>query len=105
MSEFKGTPGPWFWDEEGLGNKHHIVFGKGYPLEMTSKENKSLISAAPELLEALQNGQTMNLADMLEWVADRLVYVHRENENVDFVISLRERASVVRSAIDKALGK
>ncbi|EFH9239449.1 hypothetical protein WN853_001121 [Escherichia coli] len=54
MSEFKGTPGPWFWDEEGLGNKHYIVFGKGYPLEMTSKENKNLITAAPELLEALQ---------------------------------------------------
>ncbi|EEW5986826.1 hypothetical protein D7W34_18340 [Escherichia coli] len=54
MSEFKGTPGPWFWDEEGLGNKHYIVFGKGYPLEMTSKENKDLITAAPELLEALQ---------------------------------------------------
>ncbi|EHJ6097935.1 TPA: hypothetical protein J1Z11_003505 [Escherichia coli] len=54
MGEFKGTPGPWFWDEEGLGNKHYIVFGKGYPLEMTSKENKNLITAAPELLEALQ---------------------------------------------------
>ncbi|EIH7953639.1 hypothetical protein A3652_001022 [Escherichia coli] len=54
MSEFKGTPGPWFCDEEGLGNKHYIVFGKGYPLEMTSKENKNLVTAAPELLEALQ---------------------------------------------------
>lgn len=53
MKEFKGTPGPWYWDEEGLGNKNHIVFGKEYPAEMTSKANKDLIAAAPELLEAL----------------------------------------------------
>lgn len=53
MKEFKGTPGPWHWDEEGLGNKNHIVFGKEYPAEMTSKANKDLIAAAPELLEAL----------------------------------------------------
>lgn len=52
-NEFKGTKGPWFWDDEGLGNNHHIVFGKGYSIEMTSKENKALISAAPELLDAL----------------------------------------------------
>lgn len=55
MKEFKGTPGPWYWDEEGLGSKNHIVFGKEYPAEMTSKANKALIAAAPELLEALQN--------------------------------------------------
>ena len=55
MKEFKGTPGPWYWDEEGLGNKNHIVFGKEYPAEMTSKANKDLIAAAPELLEALQD--------------------------------------------------
>lgn len=55
MKEFKGTPGPWHWDEEGLGNKNHIVFGKEYPAEMTSKANKDLIAAAPELLEALQD--------------------------------------------------
>ena len=53
MKEFKGTPGPWYWDEEGLGNKTHIVFGKEYPAEMTSKTNKAIIAAAPELLEAL----------------------------------------------------
>lgn len=54
MNEFKGTPGPWFWDAEGLGNKDIIVFGREYPIDMTSKENKALITAAPELLEALQ---------------------------------------------------
>lgn len=80
MSGFKGTPGPWFWDEEGLGNKNHIVFGKEYPLEMTSKENKSLIAAAPELLEALQ--AVVRVAD-------------RQTDEFD----------MARAAIAKALGK
>lgn len=53
MSKFKCTKGPWGWDDEGLGNKTMLVFGKNYPVEMTSKENKALIAAAPDLLEAL----------------------------------------------------
>jgi len=55
MKEFKGTKGPWTWDDEGLGNKTMLVFGKNYPVEMTSKENKALITAAPDLLEALMD--------------------------------------------------
>ncbi len=51
----KHTPGPWHWDSEGLGSKDVLVFGKGYPFEMTSEANKRLIAAAPDLLEALQN--------------------------------------------------
>lgn len=50
----KHTPGPWYWDSEGLGSKDVLVFGKGYPFEMTSTANKNLIAAAPDLLEALQ---------------------------------------------------
>lgn len=50
----KHTPGPWYWDSEGLGSKDVLVFGKGYPFEMTGEGNKRLIAAAPDLLEALQ---------------------------------------------------
>ena len=50
----KHTPGPWYWDSEGLGNESLIVFGRGFPAEMTSDANKALIAAAPDLLEALQ---------------------------------------------------
>jgi len=42
----KHTPGPWYWDSEGLGSKDVLVFGKGYPFEMTSTANKNLIAAA-----------------------------------------------------------
>lgn len=55
MSGFKGTPGPWFIADDALGNMTHIVLSKQYPFEMMSEENLALITAAPELLEALQD--------------------------------------------------
>lgn len=88
--EFKGTKGPWFWDEESLGNKHHIVFGNGYPIEMTSKENKALIAAAPELLEALRQ-----LRDYVEDVCA----VSSDDCHEDHSLNLANKA------IKKALGK
>lgn len=86
MKEFKGTPGPWYWDEEGLGNNNHIVFGKEYPAEMTSKANKDLIAAAPELLEALQ--RMVNKA-------------HKQNWNDAYPEELQS----AQAAINKALGE
>lgn len=99
MSEFKGTPGPWFWDEEGLGNKHHIVFGKGYPLEMTSKGNKDLITAAPELLEALQK-----MIGCIEYYAS---LKESDQPNIEDWAYANNSAEVEmsRAAIAKALGK
>lgn len=41
----------------------------------------------------------MNTPDFLNWVADRLVSVHGESPNVDFVLSLRERAEAMRVAL------
>lgn len=88
MKEFKGTPGPWHWDEEGLGNKNHIVFGKEYPAEMTSKANKDLIAAAPELLEALQRITPMYEALMR-----------------DCGLEHKEMIATSHAAINKALGE
>lgn len=91
MEKFKGTPGPWIWDAEGLGSKSLIVFGVGYPIEMTSQENKNLIAAAPELLEALQ-----------EMVA--IVKKH-SYPTPDKPSSNYSRAEVAEAVIAKALGK
>lgn len=70
MSEFKGTPGPWFIADDALGNMTHIVLSKQYPFEMMSEENLTLITAAPELLEALQKmfraGQKQNWNERYE---------------------------------------
>lgn len=51
MKEFKGTPGPWFWERGVLCNKDYIVGGSNHEFKAS---NKQLIAAAPELLEALQ---------------------------------------------------
>lgn len=52
MNEFKGTPGPWFWQGGVLCNKDFIIGGLGH--NFNNQANKNLIAAAPELLEALQ---------------------------------------------------
>ncbi|MGC0858476.1 hypothetical protein WKG86_05640 [Pantoea agglomerans] len=51
MDEFKGTPGPWFWESDVLCNVDFIVGGKHHQFNY---RNRDLIAAAPELLEALQ---------------------------------------------------
>ncbi|HBC2003292.1 TPA: hypothetical protein ACHT5R_005145 [Citrobacter freundii] len=92
MSEFKGTPGPWEMKKE-KGEPEWFVFQKGSmkkmcfgtirtPVaeEINNKHDAKLISAAPELLEALQ--AVVRVAD-------------RQTDEFD----------MARSAIAKALGK
>lgn len=77
MSDFKGTPGPWEVESNayyfsiesqggGIGDvcMSGHVFDGGDCLGSTSKANASLIAAAPELLEALQ--------EALPWVNNGL---------------------------------
>lgn len=109
----KHTPGPWvFYDDsnDGKTNRIEIVAtGKtvariynSVPAE--DLPNARLIAAAPELLDTLTQGAQMNMPDFLEWVAARLVNVHGEDPNVDYVQTLRHRAKLCREAIAKATG-
>lgn len=72
MSGFKGTPGPWFVEDnpcvkpavqvaafDGVGNRHLQVIIQSHVQE----EDARLIAAAPELLEALE-ALTANYADV-----------------------------------------
>ncbi|HBM8406721.1 TPA: hypothetical protein ACHS7Y_001772 [Citrobacter freundii] len=92
MSGFKGTPGPWFIADDALGNMTHIVLSKQYPFEMMSEENLALITAAPELLEALQ--------DMLSgWE-----YIRSQHGDL-YGVGWDRAQNKAKSAISKALGK
>lgn len=48
--------------------------------------------------DAVDMGQTKDTVEFLDWIADRLVHVHGESENVDFVLSLRERTEALKDA-------
>lgn len=78
MKEFKGTPGPWHYDDElgGVYSKSCLFVG-----DITDKDNAKLIAAAPDLLKALQ-----------------LIM------SGDFHMP-KESADVARLAISKALGE
>lgn len=115
---FKGTPGPWTATVDQDGNNltvvnsdgRSVVGGCGYcgspwTDDVNPEQNAQLIAAAPELLEALTMGTQVNTPDFLDWIAARLVNVYGENPNVDFVLSLKERAEASRAAIAKALGE
>ena len=116
----KHSPGPWKWVNRSgwyvlQAANGATVADDGsacveYPRtidpddEGESGANARLIAAAPELLEALTTGAQMNLPDFLEWIAARLVKVHGEDPNVDYVQTLRHRAKLCREAIAKATG-
>lgn len=48
--------------------------------------------------DAMDMGQTKDTVEFLDWIADRLVHVYGESENVDFVLSLRERTEALKDA-------
>jgi len=103
MSEFKGTPGPWFMED---GKDDGWIIAKDDALvcmmnaglsheEMseTEKHDSNLIMAAPELLEALMDAKEVCdvAADMTSCRADD-----------DFVWNAQAK---INAAIAKALGK
>lgn len=108
MTQAKHTPGPWniyFNSQDNLVirkmfkdcTESHVI-----AICHSGFENARLIAAAPDLLDSHEPEREG--ADFLDWIADRLVNVYGESENVDFVICLRRRAAKARAAIAKATG-
>lgn len=88
MSEFKGTPGPWFLGgvEDGKRSINTGSYFIALVDEGSSREaNAKLISAAPELLDALQE----------------LVFLYEHDEGCREITEYKR----AKEAINKALGR
>lgn len=88
MKEFKGKPGPWHWEGKVLCNDAHIVGGDGW---IFNDADKSLIAAAPELLEVLQ-----------ELISG---YEDREQSGMFDMLAHGDLIQKANAAINKALGE
>lgn len=125
MTEFKGTPGEWLIEAIPVRKDSRVevheceiiasgcyAFGADLVLAPTGDTDRvkqfeadmRLVAAAPDLLRSQTMGQSLNTPDFLDWIAGRLVNEYGVSSNMDFVCSLRERASAGRAAIAKALG-
>lgn len=111
---FKGSPGNWFYGEYGgvdgqgffIGSNQYYD-GCNYVARIngTTEKHKAdakLISKCPELLKTII-GDNHTLPELLDWVADRLVYVYHEHPNVDFVQELRNRSKKLQSILDEVV--
>lgn len=115
MTAAQHTPGPWsvldlngvfVLAEDGLtvaATTHQLDFARAPG--RVQLQNAHLIAAAPDLLAAWTMGSQADTPTMLDWVADRLVHVYGESPNIDFVLTLRERAAAGRAAVAKAEGR
>lgn len=103
MQEFKGTPGPWHVSNEGCmlirddAGLSIVAKYVGYTNDEEELANARLISAAPELLEALQGYMS---------AVERMNQAMKDGVNVQGAISaLVGYEDMAHSAINKALGK
>ena len=94
MEEFKGTPGPWFFDEtfnvyEG-DRDGHICTVTSWLDESTADANGFLLAASPDLLSSLQ----------------RLLEIYDDHSGKVWTTSSKRRAlDNARTAVNKALGE
>lgn len=62
------------------------------------EQEKQGIEAA--LARIVKSGTEKDFPGFLEWIADRLVHVHQEGPNLDYVQTLRLRARQMRDALN-----
>lgn len=119
MTTNKHTPGPWqhcsasdgrcicgrIYSPSADAEVAVLAGDEGAPTGEERAANTAVIVAAPDMLAALEMGSVLDTPSMIEWAADRLVLVYGENENADFIQSMRNRAAVCRAAMKKARGE
>lgn len=77
----------------------------GYIAIKAAEALESQAQAIEELVTALSEGAQINTPQLMDWVAERLVLVHGENPNVDYVLALKTRAKKIAGILAKHTGK
>lgn len=89
-SQFKGTPGPWFFDGPRIDSKEYYV-AEVHPLQPSlaiRNANARLIAAAPDLLAAL-----MELVDIVEGHVE-------DGDTLDSLTLQPARAALAKAGIE-----
>jgi len=94
----------WWSIRDARGRLIGSAFGASYENHADVARVARLMAAAPDFFHAAITGAQLNLPDFLDWIAARLINFGDE-PNVDFVMTLRERAKLFRAAIAKATGE
>ena len=87
---------------QSFSDKRYVEYMSGYTLALgawieSAKQTANLNLLQAGLLDAHEPEREG--PKFLDWVADRLVNVYGERENVDFVVCLRRRAAKAAAAI------
>jgi hypothetical protein len=88
---------------QGKAHKYKIIvecMSNSSPCE-DCKQTANLIVHTDDLLQTIKSGNPP-LPQFLEWIADRLVYVYKENPNIDFVLAVRKHANNLTKVIKRA---
>jgi hypothetical protein len=95
--------------KEGLGGvmeeKQTLVTIPYDWFERMGTDLTSARAAIADMAAALEPSATPSGPDFLDWIANRLVNVYGESENVDFVLALRRKANAARATLDKHKGE
>ena len=83
MKRFEGSPHPWHWEGDKLCDANHMIINGGK--FKFKKHDKALVTAAPNLLEALQE----------------LVFLYEHDEGCRELTEYKR----AKAAISKALGE
>lgn len=107
MSEFKGTPGPWKIDKYGrvIDVLGMTIAARGIANPMVadpeSWANSKLVSAAPELLDALQEA----VKDLVAYQINSRNAAKINNRWEGCAEAVQSSIDKAREAINKALGR
>lgn len=83
-----------------LTRKDYCLQDEEYFMVPIAHQAAKAMQSYDTVIAACEMGAQVQLPELLAWIADKLEHVYNENPNVDFVLTIRERAKKLREAMD-----